>query len=166
LERPALFDNNLPPSALVVKIIGQDDPVWVVEGQVREVEIDGENYQLYFGKNLLKLPITLHLNKFTKKDYLGTDTPMSFESSVTIDNEKESYTISMNEPLKTNGFTIYQSSYQLQPNGPAISIFSVNKDPGRWIKYLGSLIMAIGIIIFTFMRSSYYRASKGGVQHD
>jgi cytochrome c biogenesis protein ResB len=87
---------------------------------------------------------------------------MSFESQVKVNSDKETVTISMNEPLKRDGYTLYQSSYQLIPNAPAVSIFSVNQDPGRWIKYLGSLILAIGIIIYTYMRSRLYRAKSQG----
>ena len=162
LDAPELFSNTLPPSALVVKVSGTPEPVWLIEGQPQDIQIDGERFQIYYGKNIIKLPFVLNLDKFSKKDYLGTETAMSFESLVRVNTEKESVTISMNEPLKRDGYTLYQSSYQLMPNAPAISIFSVNQDPGRWIKYLGSLILAIGIIIYTYMRSRLYRTKSQG----
>jgi hypothetical protein len=52
---------------------------------------------------------------------------------------------------------LYQSSYELNPGQPPASIFSVNQDPGRSIKYTGSLILVLGIIIFTVARSSKFK---------
>jgi hypothetical protein len=62
----------------------------------------------------------------------------------------------MNEPLEHHGFTVYQSSYEELPNGKYASVFSINRDPGRALKYLGSLILCFGIIAFTVMRSRWY----------
>ena len=158
-DHPPLFANNLPPSALVIRVKDRQDPVWLIEGQAQDITIDGEAFQIYYGRNVIQIPFKVHLDKFSKIDYAGTEMAMSFQSAVKINSENESTIISMNEPLKRDGYTLYQSSYQVQPNAPAISIFSVNKDPGRPVKYLGSLIMAIGIIIYTLMRSRYYRKS-------
>jgi cytochrome c biogenesis protein ResB len=69
--------------------------------------------------------------------------------------------ISMNEPLKYNGYTFYQSSFERdeRTGKPAISILSVNYDPGRWIKYLGSMLMVLGsIILFYFKRVQWLKS--------
>lgn len=161
LSGPEEFSNNLPPSALVVRLGGSSGPLWLVEGQVQEVEIDGQQFRAYYGKNVIRLPFALHLDQFVKNDYLGTETPMSYESHVRVNSGSEKIKISMNEPLKREGFTLYQSSYQLIPNAPAVSVFSVNQDPGRWVKYIGSLIMILGIAIYALMRSRIYRSSQG-----
>jgi len=64
--------------------------------------------------------------------------------------------ISMNEPLYYGGDFFYQASYQLQENGPPISVFSVNYDPGRWVKYLGSIIMVLGIMLMFYFNPHYW----------
>jgi cytochrome c biogenesis protein ResB len=62
----------------------------------------------------------------------------------------------MNEPLKHNGFTFYQASFQENQTGEATtSILSVNKDPGRWIKYLGSFLIVLGTIVMFYFK--HYR---------
>ena len=81
----------------------------------------------------------------------------SYESDVKVIKEGvegKKTTISMNEPLKYNGFTFYQSSFQQDEMGrPTMSILSVNHDPGRPWKYLGSLLIVLGIIhLFYFKR--------------
>jgi cytochrome c biogenesis protein ResB len=117
----------------------------------------GRKYQVYFGRKTLTLPFALELMEFRKVDYPGTETPMSFESSVRVDGRDPEIVVAMNEPLKQDGYTLYQSSYDIQPGQPRASIFSVNRDPGRAVKYLGSLILALGIITFTLMRSRLWR---------
>jgi cytochrome c biogenesis protein ResB len=85
---------------------------------------------------------------------------MSYESLVQVNGRGPVTKISMNEPLKIEGYTIYQASYSLPPNGPPISVFSVNKDPGRFWKYLGSIILAIGVIVYTLMKSRLNRKER------
>ena len=81
---------------------------------------------------------------------------MSFESTITLDRSPQSIDIMMNEPLHYQGFTLYQSSYDISPGKRKASIFSVNRDPGRWVKYIGAIILVFGIAIFTVMRSRWY----------
>jgi hypothetical protein len=155
---PAPKSDALPPSAIRVQPVS--DPkadFWLVEGATREVNVGGEMHQVYYGRNSIRLPFSLGLKKFHKINYPGTDTAMEFASDIEVAGENIPQTISMNEPLKRAGYTLYQSSYDLSPGRPALSIFSVNRDPGRWIKYLGSAILAVGIITFTVMRSRLVR---------
>jgi hypothetical protein len=157
---PKVKEDMTPPSALQVKVKSLGKKLWITEGQVKSLGHGDSEVQFFYGRNSIDLPFNLNLKKFYKKDYPGTETPMSFESHVTIDGGKEQLVISMNEPMKLQGYTLYQSSYQLRPGGGALSIFSVNRDPGRSLKYLGSVIMSIGIIIITLMKSRLYNRRK------
>lgn len=158
IEHP--LRTNLPPAALQVKLPGTPDSqsFWLVEGEPKRLTSrTGQEFELYFGRKTLRLPFSIHLEKFYKKDYPGTQTPISYESDVHVNNLPGKIKIAMNEPLKHDGFVLYQSSYELNPGQPPASIFSVNQDPGRSTKYTGSLILVLGIIIFTVMRSSKYK---------
>ncbi|MGE0762752.1 MAG: cytochrome c biogenesis protein ResB [Bdellovibrionales bacterium] len=157
--RPTPKQPNLPPSAILVRVAGEQPPFWLVEGDIKDVQVRGERYQFYYGLNSIRLPFALELLKFTKVDYPGTETAMSFASDVRVVTDQSRHTISMNEPLKRDGYTLYQSSYDLQPGRPALSIFSVNRDPGRWIKYMGGLVLAFGIVTLTITRSRMARRS-------
>gem|GEM_PF-219886 len=166
---PEEKQSQLPPSALYLKprIAGDGEGLWLVEGDEALVKVGDKNYRIYYGREILELPFQLQLQKFSKVDYPGTETPMSYESMVqispstishkTISHEIDSQIISMNEPLKYMGYTLYQSSYEQSPGMSTASIFSVNKDPGRGVKYAGSIILCLGIIIFTLMRSRFYK---------
>lgn len=152
--------NQLPGSAIKI-ITKEQKEFWLTEGQQSSITLNNQSYFFYYGRQTLELPMKLKLKNFKKVDYPGTDTPMSFESLVDVDDIVKDHKISMNEPLKYNGFTIYQASYSIEPGKPPVSVFSVNRDPGRFIKYLGSIILSFGIVIFTFMRSSLYRRWQG-----
>jgi cytochrome c biogenesis protein ResB len=65
--------------------------------------------------------------------------------------------ISMNEPLEMKGYTIYQASYEDADPRPVTSIFSVNRDPGRPWKYLGSALIVLGSVL---LFAAKYRRKK------
>ena len=69
----------------------------------------------------------------------------------------------MNEPLKHEGFTFYQASFERDESGkPVTSILSVNHDPGRWVKYLGSFLIVLGsVVLFYFRRVQWLKKLKG-----
>lgn len=146
---------ELPPSAIALRQPATDNSFWLAEGDVKEIEHKGRRGEVYFGRETWTLPFSVALKKFSKVDYPGTDTAMSFESDVEV--AGQNHKISMNEPLKYDGYTLYQSSYILNPKGPPDSIFSVSHDPGRAVKYSGSLVLAIGIILLTLTRSRRFQ---------
>jgi len=153
---------DLPPSAIYIRppAAGPDEGFWLAEGDSRKIQFNGRTAEVIFGRETLDLPFTVNLKKFTKVDYPGTETPLSFASEV--DAGHGTRTISMNEPMQLEGFTVYQASYVLNENGgPPDSIFSVNRDPGRPVKYTGSLILALGIITFTLSRSRRFQKLNG-----
>lgn len=150
---------ELPPSAVQIKVPGTSPPFWLMEEQSHRVQRGDAPIHVFYGHRVFRLPFKLQLEKFSKVDYPGTRTPLSFESQVRVNGEGPGIRVAMNEPLKQDGFTLYQSSYQLRPGEPALSVFSVNWDPGRWIKYLGSLVLVVGIVTFTLMRSRLARKS-------
>lgn len=156
---PLEKSDRLPASALrVVRYEGApSEETWLIEGEDKRVTLGGTEYSLYFGRKIIQLPFQVRLLKFTKTDYPGTTMAKQFESQVEVPGQSQPVTISMNEPLKMGGYTFYQSSYEQLPNGSYASIFSVNRDPGRPFKYLGGIILAIGIVTYTFMKSRRFQ---------
>ncbi len=149
---------DLPPAAVLIGEPGSpmEKATWVAEGMVKTIRSPQGTFEVYFGLRTVELPFALQLQEFRKTDYPGTDTAMSFQSTVLINGRGDPVTVQMNEPLQYEGFTVYQASYEMGQGRPTASIFSVNQDPGRVVKYLGALILGIGIILFTIMRSRYY----------
>lgn len=100
----------------------------------------------------------IRLDKFQITRYQGTMKAMQYESHVSVLDEKQAVVnealIAMNEPMQFAGLYFYQSSFEQDPMTgiPTSSILSVNRDPGRWIKYLGSLMLSLGTVWLFFQR--------------
>jgi hypothetical protein len=111
-----------------------------------------------FGNVRIDINFDLKLKEFEVGRYEGTNRAASYQSLVETP-EGQEVLISMNEPLKYKGLTFYQASFTENPDGsPNASILSVNYDPGRFLKYLGSLIMSIGIVWMFYNKRKTARA--------
>ncbi len=154
-----------PLSALIVDV--------EYNGEKREVTLmgKGKRYQgftemvnmgdteitLEWGAKILELPFALKLNDFVMLKYPGSMSPSSYESYVTLLDEKngvkEDYKIFMNNVLDYGGFLFFQSSYDKDEGG---TVLSVNHDPGKWPTYIGYIMLAIGMILNLLNPNSYF----------
>ncbi|MFM8314376.1 MAG: cytochrome c biogenesis protein ResB, partial [Deltaproteobacteria bacterium] len=132
---------------------------WLFEGQGKLLNVGGRELFVQFTKKKLNLPFYLYLEKFKIGNDPGTTKAASYESDVIVKDASQGVerkaNISMNEPIKYGGYTFYQASYSLEDGRPPVSVFSVNFDPGRQIKYWGSLIMVLGILVMFYMNPQY-----------
>ncbi|MFP5385635.1 MAG: cytochrome c biogenesis protein ResB [Bacteriovoracia bacterium] len=136
---------------------------WVKSNEPIAFNQDGERITFELGKKVINLPYEIVLDRFKMDTDPGTTTPASFESFVTLfkGNEgSEKHHIFMNNPLKYKNFTFYQASYFQTNEGPYGSVLSVNFDPGRFWKYLGSLLLVLGSIWHYILRKK--RVAKPG----
>ncbi|MBK9322739.1 MAG: cytochrome c biogenesis protein ResB [Bdellovibrionaceae bacterium] len=147
----------LTTSAARVEFDGKES--WILLNDTLKLFTSEAVYIVTYGNRRLDLGFQVVLQNFIVDRYQGTMRAAAYKSHVSIADFGE-HEISMNEPLKYKGFTIYQASFEDDPKTgqPLASVFSVNQDPGRWIKYLGSLIMSIGIILLFYFKQ---KAKKG-----
>jgi hypothetical protein len=133
---------------------------WLIEGGSSGVSVGDRMLEVGFARNRLSLPFRIQLEKFTMGTDPGTTKAATYESDVLVQDgankDAPKAHISMNEPLQYGGYTFYQASYQLRDGQPPLSVFSVNFDPGRWVKYAGSLTMVFGILIMFIMNPHYW----------
>jgi len=109
------------------------------------------------------LPFRVKLLDFQIDHYPGTMRPAMFRSLVEITDKETGATapgrIWMNNPLTYRGYTLFQSSYQ-QPDGPGgreASIFSVARDPGQPIAFLGYALVTFGMCLVLATRVAQAR---------
>ena len=118
---------------------------------------DQAYHVLVYANRQLKLDFSLRLNEFRVGHQQGTRKAASYESDVSViskNSPSKDITIAMNEPLEHRGFTFYQSSFKEGETGrPLLSVLSVNRDPGRFWKYLGSLLMVFGIVHLFYLKN-------------
>jgi hypothetical protein len=144
-----------------VKIKYKNQEQWVLLNDTLKLFSENYVYIVAYSQKRINLTFPVILNKFEMQTYKGISKAMEYKSIVTVPGI-ENHVISMNEPLKYKGLTFYQASFQNDQMGrPVASILSVNYDPGRILKYFGSLIMTLGIVLlFYFKRSSLWSSKK------
>ena len=121
---------------------------WVTDEKPLPLLIGNERTYLSIKKRELQLPFEFSLTNFKMQKDPGTENPASYESFVRMFTKEGSsnHHIYMNNPLKHAGFTFYQSSYFQTEGGNYGSVLSANMDPGRVVKYLGSLMLVLGAV--------------------
>jgi hypothetical protein len=147
---------NAPPSAihLISGKGGEGYELWLGVGERAVMDVGGKQIELGYFPERVIMPFQVKLDHFRVDHYDGTNDPSSYSSVVTVIDSatKSSSVISMNEPLLHMGTTLYQASYEDASPRPITSIFSVNRDPGRIWKYLGSLLIVLGSILLFAMK--------------
>lgn len=124
---------------------------WVRNDGPLELSNQQKNIRLQIIPKEIKLPYQITLERFQMNTNPGTKDPASYESFVQLLDGRnatgiEKHHVFMNNPLKYDDFTFYQSSYFPVSKDQYGSVFSVNYDPGRFFKYLGSLFIVLGSI--------------------
>ena len=133
------------------------------EGQIGtpvDYSIGSMSVELAYGSDPIYLPFELYLKDFQLERYIGSDSPSSFASEITlIDNEKNverDIRVFMNNTLKYRGYRFYQSSYDQDELG---TVLSVNKDYwGTLITYIGYFLMALGMVLSLLNKNSYFQS--------
>lgn len=147
-----------PPTELTVaatKVRYKNQEHWILENDTLKIFSEYAVYIVAYGKKRVELNFPVKLINFEKQNYQGIAKAMAYQSVVTVPGV-ENHVISMNEPLKYQGLTFYQASFQQDDTGRAVaSVLSVNYDPGRFLKYFGSLIMSIGILLLFYFRKKW-----------
>ena len=150
--------DGVTTSALKMKFKGEEH--WVGLNSSLRLYTDNLMYLVSYANRRIDLGFEIQLDKFEVGRYQGTMRAASYASDVQIPGVLEAH-ISMNNPLKHGGYTFYQASFQENDAGQATtSILSVNYDPGRWIKYLGSLLIVLGSILMFYFKQMIMRSSK------
>ena len=149
------YGDQAPPSAIRITAGEKKEAsMWLGLGDRATLTLRDRQVGVAYLPKRVHLPYSLKLDRFEIDFYSGTRSPSSFSSQVTVQDpshpekaKKEFPTlISMNEPLHHRDLTFYQSSYEPGEPRPTVSVFSVNRDPGRATKYAGSLLLVAGVI--------------------
>ncbi|MDZ4662327.1 MAG: cytochrome c biogenesis protein ResB [Pseudomonadota bacterium] len=151
--RPLKYPTELTRQAIKVSL--NDRSQWVELNNVVRFFVENQVYVLEYVNKGLDIGFDMRLTDFTVGRYQGTMRAASYQSEMDVEGQGK-VTIAMNEPLTKNGYTFYQASFQEENGKPVLSILSVNRDPGRWIKYLGSLLVVLGIIIMFYFKDYYF----------
>lgn len=151
MERPT------PLTTEAIQVVFNGKPEWLLLNDTVKVFTDKVAYIMAYHNRQIPLDFKVHLDKFEVTHYQGTTKAMEYASRVTVKKDNQDLLaspISMNEPMKFAGYTFYQASFEKdeKTGEPVASVFSVNRDPGRGIKYFGSIILVVGIVWLFYQR--------------
>ena len=146
------MDRRDIPSGVVELLTPQGSlGTYLVSGylnQPQEIAHNGRNYQLELRPERFYKPFSLHLVEFRHDRYPGTEIPKDFSSLVRLERpdtgEKREVRIYMNNPLRYNGETYYQSSFDKDDQG---SVLQVVRNPGWLTPYFACVLVSLGLCI-------------------
>lgn len=154
LERPT------PVSTAAAQVLFNGKKFWLGMNTALQLFSKDTVYFITYGNKRLDIGFNMTLDRFEVEKYQGTNRAKSYKSIVNLPKIGQQE-ISMNEPLKQNGFTFYQSSFQENKTGePIASILTVNYDPGRFIKYLGCICIILGSIMLFYFKKFGVKKTK------
>jgi hypothetical protein len=147
------------PTSAIHVVASETVDVWLGLGDRAVLHVADRDIEIGYYPRRLVLPFSIRLERFTIEHDQGTWNPAAYSSRVSVlDGPGQTdATISMNEPLETRGYTIYQASYEEGDPRPVTSIFSINRDPGRPWKYAGSALIVLGSML---LFAAKYRTNK------
>jgi hypothetical protein len=135
-----------------------------------KVQVGDAWYFFRYGMASQPLPFELTLKKAERQVDPGTIRDASFSSLVelhaqerggqTIEREQLIY---MNNPLEFASYKVYQSGFDYLGPDPADdrpvnkSVLQVAYDPGLWPKYIGSLVVVLGIVVMFYMKAYFFK---------
>ncbi|MBC7397708.1 MAG: cytochrome c biogenesis protein ResB [Bdellovibrionales bacterium] len=145
-------DRPSPLTKPAIKISYQGQERWMLLNDVVRMARPGSLIRFVYSQRKYPLDFAIALKSFEVERYPGSTKISDYRSVVSVSGGPDQI-ISMNVPLKIDGLTFYQAGFEEDDrSGPTASILSVNRDPGRALKYLGAAIMSLGIILLFYFR--------------
>lgn len=170
--RPEQLDKASRWIEVLVRKDGAEARAWLARGSRIPVMVGGHEVLVHYDQGRLDLQrergFAIRLERFEEGRDPGGMRSASYASDVTVvtkDGEKPAH-ISMNEPLQQGATTLYQTAFSPEigpdgmPTGRQNSIFTVAEDRGRLLKYLGSVVLVLGIMLLYVLRGRAARKSK------
>jgi hypothetical protein len=137
----------------VVELLGPQGSLgtWLVSEYIDNPQtftFDNRPYKIELRPRRLYKPFSVQLLDFKHDVYPGTDTPKNFSSRVRLQRpdsgEKREVLIYMNSPLRYNGETFYQASFDRDDRG---TILQVVHNPSWLTPYFSCVLVAAGLIV-------------------
>ncbi len=119
------------------------------DGQPTTYDTPDTIYAFMLRKKRLPMPVLIRLLDFQKEMHPGSRIAKSYSSLVSVEDGdfRREVLISMNKPLRYQGLTFYQSSYQELPDGREASTFSVVRNYGRTVPYVATGVTVVGMVV-------------------
>lgn len=123
---------------------------WMVSNvfdHAQEFTHDGRSYTIELRPRRFYKPFSLSLLDFSFDRYPGTDKAKNFSSRVILRdprrNENREVLIYMNNPLRYDGLTFFQHSFE---SGETTTILQVVRNPSSLLPYIACVVVGLGLL--------------------
>jgi hypothetical protein len=172
-ERPVSSAGGDLPDGVRVRVQqkGETFEQWIPAGWQIAVPTSPDQTMMVYGWKMIGLPIGLELLDFEVKRNEGSDSPAGFKSTVrvvTADGETATGACWMNHPFSFPGqwwrtwtgltYKISQASWN--PENVNQSTVQILRDPGWFLKWIGSLLVVIGVFMMFYL-APYRKQTEG-----
>jgi hypothetical protein len=147
----AMEKSDVPSALITISGSGDTTRSFLVSeflNQPQTFLYQGRQYQLLLRPERYYMPFSLRLLEFKHDKYPGTDIPKNFSSRVSLQRadtgEDREVLIFMNNPLRYDGETFYQASFDPDDRG---SVLQVVRNPGWLTPYLACGLVGIGLLV-------------------
>ncbi len=135
--------------------------LWGLQQQPAVVQVNGAAWTFDLRRQQWELPFTVVLDEFHRELHPRTNMPAAFMSDVTkIERGHEERTrISMNQPLRHEGYTLYQASWgpsDAAPGDPLFSSLAVVSDPAEKVPMIATIVVCVGLLVHFAIRLRKY----------
>ena len=158
-ELPPLKEENMNRPGIIFHLLNTgttaDGIYGLFLGQTipQKITINDQEYIIIFRRQRTYLPFSIELIDFKKVMHPGTGIAKSYSSDINLIEKglSKRILIKMNNPLRHNGYTFYQSSFIESSEGET-TVLAVVKNYGRLFPYISSIIMCVGLLFHLIMK--------------
>ncbi len=139
--------------------VSVDGILTLKNGQKSHIYVDNEHGQ---ETRTWQLPFEVELTAFTIQTYPGSRKARNYISDIKLYAEGKTFPaqISMNRPLRYNGYSIYQSGFTDAESSTA-SILTVVRNPASPLPYISGILIVCGLVLHLLSRRNGRKTEKG-----
>lgn len=156
-----------PLPGILARILRPDgtasEPKWIASGSTETFDLGGQAARIGFGLETIPIPFGVSLLEFEVPRFEGTELPSNFISTVRFhgrDGQTVDRRIEMNHPgsfppewwRQFTGFTYKFSQAGWNAQNLNETTLQVLYDPGWWLKWIGSLMICVGIFTMFYLK--------------
>ena len=161
-------ERDLPSVIIELRTATNSLGTWLASLSLDEpqtVEVGGKTWQLALRPTRYYKPFYIHLEQFRHDLYKGTEKAKNFSSRIRVirpeTGEDREVLIRMNSPLRYNGETYYQASFD--PRDSRVTVLQVVRNPSWLTPYLACILVGLGLLVqFMIHLFGFVKSRRGG----
>lgn len=128
--------------------------VWGRADAPFSAEVAGRGWAFELRREGFPLPFALRLDRAEVVEHPGTDLPKAYASWVTRERDGRALAahVTMNAPLRADGYTFYQSSFARGADGRASVGFAVVRNPSDRVPAVACAVIGVGMVLHFLRR--------------